>query len=241
MASPVIGITADFREDPKRARGFSVLFSGYYDKIARTEAVPIILPPTANEETIDRMLKLVDAVVLTGGQDLDPRKDGWMMHPQCDLQSRRRENFDRLLVKRIVHHETPVLGIGSGMQLLNVAMGGNLCLHIPEEYPEAMPHRDLEDDHHRHSLKVVKNTFMSRVYEDGDICVAGNHHMCVHKLAPVLRAAAKSADGLIEALFHVDQRWPCWGVQFHPEHPAATAIDYGVFAHFVRAVQGVKR
>ena len=61
----------------------------------------------------------------------------------------------------------PVMGIGVGMQLLNVSEGGNLFLHLPEDVPTALPHRDPQDPAHRHGLMVTPGSLMDRVYGDG--------------------------------------------------------------------------
>ena len=103
------------------------------------------------------MLDVLDGVVLVGGADLDPRNDGFMLHPAVRLLDRRRELFDRALMRLVAERRMPVLGIGCGMQLLNVSQGGNLFLHIAEDLPRALPHADATDPNHRHALEVVPN------------------------------------------------------------------------------------
>ena len=95
-----------------------------------------------DEDDVSRVLDMLDGVVLTGGADLDPRNDGYMLHPSVRLLDRRREQFDRMLMRLIAERRMPVFGIGCGMQLLNVSQGGNLFLHIPEDLPRALPHAD---------------------------------------------------------------------------------------------------
>ena len=68
-------------------------------------------------------------MLLVGGADLDPRRDGWMLHPTIRCQDQRRESFDRCLARKVAERRMPVFGIGAGLQLLNVTQGGNLYLH----------------------------------------------------------------------------------------------------------------
>ena len=81
----------------------------------------------------------------------------------------------------------PVMGVGCGMQLLNVSQGGNLFLHIPEDLPRALPHLDAMDPNHRHALEVEMGTLMERVYGEGEIRVNSMHHMAIDDVAPGLR------------------------------------------------------
>ena len=72
-----------------------------------------------------------------------------MLHPSVRPLDPVRESSDRMLMTEIAERRLPVLGIGTGMQLLNVQQGGNLFLHLKEDLPEAVPHHD-QDPNHRH-------------------------------------------------------------------------------------------
>ena len=87
-------------------------------------------------------------------------------------------------MRTIAKRRMPVFGIGVGMQLLNVSQGGTLLLHIPEDMPKALPHKDPLDPAHRHGLEVVPGSLMERVYGDGEIRVNSVHHMAVDDVAP---------------------------------------------------------
>src|SRR5580693_8770165 len=117
-AKPMIGLNADFRSAKKDAPAFTFIAAGYYDAIAAVGGIPIVLPPLANEADLSRILALLDGVVLVGGADLDPRRDGFMLHPTVRPMEGRREDFDRLLMRLASDRRLPVFGIGSGMQLL---------------------------------------------------------------------------------------------------------------------------
>ena len=233
---PKIGLTADFRPAVKNTPAFSFVQSGYFDCILRAGGLPIILPP-ADESCVEDYLQLLDGVVFVGGNDLDPRRDGFMLHPSQKLMDPRREDFERALMKQVVARRLPLFAIGAGMQLLNVTMGGNLFLHIPEDVPKAIPHRDQSDAEHRHSLLVTPGSLMERVYGDGEIRVNSYHHMAVDEVAPAFAATARCPDSVIEAIESRDPDWFALGTQFHPQADSASALDMRLFEEFLDAVR----
>ncbi len=237
QAKPMIGINADYRSAQGNQPSFSVVTAGYFDSIARAGGIPIVVPPMEDEDDINAVLDKLDGFVLIGGADLDPRRDGFMLHPTVRTMDSRRENFDRKLMQSIADRRLPVFGIGVGMQLLNVTMGGNLFLHIPEDIPSAIPHRDPQDPGHRHSLEIQPNTLMERVYGDGEIRVSSRHHMAIDEVASGFQVTARCPDGVIEAIESDREDWIAIGTQFHPENEAASALDVRVFEEFLDLVR----
>ncbi len=233
---PLIAINADFRVGRDATPSVTYLFSGYYDSVLRAGGIPIVIPPYQNPEDLDRILEMVDGVIMTGGADLDPRNDGYMLHPTVHPMAQRREAFDRLLIKKVYERRLPFFGIGAGMQLLNVAMGGTLFLHIREDVNEALPHRDMDDPYHRHALIVEKGSLLDRVYGDNAILVNSMHHMAVDDVADGFLATAKCPDSVIEAIESIRDDWFAFGTQFHPEAPSATVLDLRIFGEFIAGV-----
>jgi putative glutamine amidotransferase len=237
MASkPLIGVTADYRSAYKDTPAVSFISAGYYDALTKSGAVPVVIPPMREEEDLNRVLDALDGVVLCGGADLDPRNDGFMIHPSNRLLDRRREDFDRLLARLVAERRMPVFGIGCGMQLLNITQGGNLFLHIPEDLPKALPHLDATDPNHRHALLVEMGTIMERVFGEGEIRVNSMHHMAIDELAAGFMVTARCPDGVIEAIESTTEDWFAMGTQFHPESPSASALDLRIFEEFVTGV-----
>jgi putative glutamine amidotransferase len=230
---PLIALNADYRGTRKDSPAFSFVQAGYYDSLVRSGAVPVILPPLADEDDLNLVLDQVDGLVMVGGSDLDPRQDGFMLHPAVRLLDARRETFDRMLVRVAAERRTPLLCIGVAMQLLNVSQGGNLFLHIPEDLPKALPHRDPLDPAHRHALEVVPGTLMERVYGEGEIRVNSYHHMAIDEVAPGFMVTARCPDGVVEAIESTTSDWFALGVQFHPESDSATALDLRIFEEFL--------
>ncbi|MEM9352375.1 MAG: gamma-glutamyl-gamma-aminobutyrate hydrolase family protein [Planctomycetota bacterium] len=233
MPKPLIGLNADYRGPKQDTSAFTFVSSGYYDAVQKAGGVPVILPPCDDEADVAAVLERLDGVLFVGGADLDPRRDGWMLHPTVKLQDPRRENFDRLLMRVVSEQRLPVLAIGAGMQLLNVSQGGNLLLHIPEDMPTALPHRDPLDPAHRHTLEIVAGSLIDRVYGDGELRVNSRHHMAVDELAPGFEVTARCPDGVIEAIESAMPDWFAVGTQFHPEADTASALDMRIFEEFV--------
>ncbi len=237
IGKPLVGINADFRSAQGNQPSFSVVTAGYFDSISRAGGVPIIVPPLQDDSDIVNLLNKLDGFVMIGGADLDPRRDGFMLHPSIRPMDARRESFDRRLMQGIVDTRTPVFGIGVGMQLLNVSMGGNLFLHIPEDLPNAIPHKDPQDPGHRHSLDVVPGSLMERVYGDGEIRVSSRHHMALDEVADGFNVTARCPDGVVEAIESDMADWFAIGTQFHPENEAASALDVRVFEEFLDGIR----
>jgi putative glutamine amidotransferase len=237
---PRIGLNADFRPAQKAGPALTYLPAGYYNCILASGGIPVVLPPMEEEDDINAALDGLDGFVLIGGGDLDPRRDGYQLHSSVKLMDTRREEFDRTLMKLIAERQLPVFGIGVGMQLLNVSQGGNLYLHIPEELPDALPHRDPLDPEHRHGLNIVFGTLMERVYGDGEIRVNSTHHMCIDEVAKGFNVTARCPDGVVEAIESCQEDWFAIGTQFHPEADSASALDVRIFEEFITGVQASK-
>jgi putative glutamine amidotransferase len=235
---PLIGVTADYRAARKDSPAFSFLCAGYYDSLVKAGAVPLVIPPLADEADIGRVLDVLDGVVLVGGADLDPRIDGFMLHPSMRLLDRRRELFDRKLMGLIAQRRLPVFGIGCGMQLLNVSQGGNLLLHIAEDLPRALPHADATDPNHRHGLVVEVGSLMERIYGESEIRVNSMHHMAIDEVAPGFVVTARCPDGVVEAIESTMDDWFALGTQFHPQSDSASALDMRIFEEFVTGITG---
>lgn len=235
-SKPLIGLNADFRPQSGQTPAFLYQAAGYFRAVEAAGAIPVIVPPLQDVEAMRSMLDMLHGFVLVGGADLDPRRDGFMLHSSVRIMDPVRETFDRALMAEISERRMPVFGIGAGMQLMNIHEGGNLFLDIREDLPDAVPHRDLQDPSHRHTLDVVRDSIVGRVYGEGEIRVNSRHHMAIDEVAPGFRVTARCPDGVIEAVESEMMDWFAMGVQFHPESEAASALDCRLFEEFVEGV-----
>ena len=197
-----------------------------------------MIPPLDDDDDMQRVLNVLDGMLFIGGADLDCRHDGFMLHPSMRMLDARREQFDRRLMHMVAERRMPVMGVGCGMQLLNVLQGGNLFLHLPEDLPRALPHLDAMDPNHRHALEIEMGTIMERVYGEGEIRVNSMHHMAIDEVAPGFAVTARCPDGVIEAIESTMDDWFAFGIQFHPESDSASALDLRIFEEFVTGITG---
>ena len=238
LCKPLIGVNADYRAAKRDQAAFTFLASRYHEAIEKAGGIPVVVPVLESEDDAEAVLERLDGFVMIGGADLDPINDGFMRHPTVRPMDARRERFDRMLIRSVARRRMPLLAIGAGMQLLNVSQGGNLHLHIAEDLPNALPHKDSQDPNHRHALEVTPDSLMERVYGDGEIRVNSAHHMAVDEVAPGFAVTARCPDGVVEAIEHKGSEWLAVGVQFHPEAESASALDQRVFEEFINGITG---
>jgi len=231
---PIIGINADFVPAGKVTSAHVRLNSDYCDRVEAAGGLPVIIPPLGKEAGLDGLLDRLDGVILSGGLDIDPTRARRPSHPAVQPVAERREFSDRLLVRAVVARQLPILAIGFGMQQLNVACGGTLYLHLPDQQPQSLPHGHPADGPHRHAVLLEPNTRIAAVCGGGEIRVASAHHQAVRQVGACLRISARAADGIIEAIEAVDPNWFCVGVQWHPESDTASGLDRRLFECFVQ-------
>jgi len=234
---PVIGVNADFVAAGKMHGAYMRLGAGYADAVLAAGGLPIVMPLYGKDSEIGAFLDKVDGFIMGAGLDLDPRRLGTAMHQSVRPMAERREEHDRLLVRRLMERQMPILAIGVGMHQLNVACGGTLFVHLPEEQPRAMPHFDAScNGPHRHAVLLNAGTRLDEIYGGGEIRVNSSHHQAVKAVGARFRVSALAPDGVIEAIEAVDQNWFCIGVQWQPESETASALDMQLFECFIQAV-----
>jgi putative glutamine amidotransferase len=233
---PVIGINVDYRAVSKTQCSHVRLNAGYADAVLAAGGLPMLLAPVGKDSEISAFLDRVDGFILSHGLDLDPRRMGQAMHQSVRPMADRREEHDRLLVRQLLARQMPVLGIGVGLHQLNVACGGTLFVHLPEEQPRALPHSDNScSGPHRHAVLLQPGTRLDEIYGGGEIRVNSNHHQAVKSVGARFRVSALAPDGIIEAIEATDPNWFCVGVQWQPESETASALDMQLFECFLQA------
>jgi putative glutamine amidotransferase len=232
---PLIGINTDYYAPTKTYSAHARLNAGYFDAVLAAGGLPIIIPPLGKEAEFDAILNRLDGIVLTGGMDMDPRRQGQPGHAALQPMAERREQSDRMLVEKVLKRRMPVLGIGLGMQMINVLTGGTMFLHLPIDCPKSMPHFDPSGGPHRHMVTFEPNSRLEDIYGANELRVNSRHHQGVNTTGPKMRISARCPDGVIEAIESVDPNWFCIGVQWHPEADTASALDMQLFECFVQA------
>ena len=104
---PLIGVNLDYRSARKDSSAYCFLHAGYCNSLDKAGAVPLLIPPMADENDMRRVLDLLDGVLFIGGADLDCRRDGYMLHPSMRMLDSYREDFDRRLMNMVASAACP--------------------------------------------------------------------------------------------------------------------------------------
>jgi len=223
---PIIGITVEPQHEPDnpRSHGKLTLNWNYPEVVADAGGVPIMIPPTADMAEI---AKLIDGWLIPGGLDIDAKNFGEENHPEVELQDPSRFESEMALYSAI-DPQMPVLGICYGCQFLNVARGGALLQHLPDE---------LQHDNHsggtQESLEVLEESKLSEIF--GPVAVGKSyHHQAVGRIGSGLKITAKSPDGLVEGIEAEDRDWMV-AVQWHPERCQDDSGNRDLIRRFVSA------
>lgn len=229
MSRPVIGITT-YREPASWGvwqRPADLLGAGYADAVLDAGGAPVLLPPLP--EVALEVLRLLDGVVLSGGADVDPSRYGVDSHPRTGAPRTDRDETELLLATTCWERSLPLLAICRGMQILNVAMGGDLVQHLPD-VEGAAAHRGADGVFVERTLSVDPGSLLGGAV-GASLDVHCYHHQGVGRVGHGLRAVAWSQDGLVEALERVDGGSFVLAMQSHPEESA----DRRIFARLVEA------
>jgi putative glutamine amidotransferase len=235
MAQPIIGLTLD-REPPggySKTHAWYALRENYCDAVAAAGGLPILLPH--EPERAAQYLALVQGLVVTGGAfDVDPALFGAASRHASVTTKDRRTAFELTLTRDAVAADRPVLGICGGQQLLNVALGGTLVQHIPDEVANALAHEQPNPrTEPGHTVRLLPGTALRKIAGADELAVNSAHHQAVKDPAPGLVVDALAPDGVIEGIEHPQRRF-CVGVQWHPEYLLSDG-DRRLFAAFVAA------
>lgn len=226
---PVVGITAYGREAGPRGEQFS-LPTAYVDAVRDAGGLPVLLPPA--EGPVEDVIAGVDGLVFAGGGDIDPRHGGGDHDTNYSVDAER-DAFEIALMRAAVVAETPTLAICRGLQILNVARGGNLYGHLPDVFGETVEHRIPPLDPVPHDVELEAGAALQEVFGAARMTIASWHHQAVDRIGDGLRAVAFAPDGVVEALELEGAPW-LTAVQWHPElQREATSPQRRAFAALV--------
>jgi gamma-glutamyl-gamma-aminobutyrate hydrolase PuuD len=222
------------RTDKWPYSGANVSPRGYFDAVVRAGGLPVLVDDAPDPKAL---LARVDALLLTGGPDVDPLLYGQQPHDATYGVSRRLDDFECALADAATARSVPTLAICRGLQVLNAARGGTLLQHIPEN-PGVPAHGEpgVVGGARLHDVKLDAGSAVADVMGATTVRVSCHHHQAVDQPGDGLRVVGRAADGIVEAM-ELDGQFVL-AVQWHPEDIADDdAPNQRLFDALVRSAQ----
>jgi putative glutamine amidotransferase len=199
------------------------LSNRYTDAIIGAGGLPVVFPATTDRSVIADAVERCDGVLLTGGEDVDPK----IYAPELPAELAKtvggiepeRDQWEAGIIAEVFQKGKPLLAICRGHQMLNVALGGTLVVDIGTQIPGALNHRRTDKKSEPvHGIRVEPDSLLASVLGKESAEVNSTHHQSIGAVAEPLRVVARSADGVIEAVELKERGSPfLLSVQFHPE------------------------
>jgi putative glutamine amidotransferase len=214
VAKPVVGITTYVEDAAWGSWNLeaALIPYDYVRALERAGARALLVPPS--EGGVDETLDSLDGLVLSGGADLDPQTYGAEAHPETQGTRPERDRGELALLEAALARDMPVLAICRGLQVLNVARGGDLVQHLPDTVGHKQ-HRETKGVFSDHGVRIDDDSRVGAMLGDR-APVKSSHHQGVGRVGEGLREVAWSDDGIVEALEDPARRFAV-GVLWHPE------------------------
>jgi putative glutamine amidotransferase len=233
---PIIGITTYDGKSPADLP-IAAVQTAYINAILQAGGSPVLLPNQLGRDDWMGLLPHLGGILLTGGGDIDPRHFSAAYHPKVDDVNEARDSLELALLRFAVEEQKPFLGICRGCQVVNVALGGTLHTHIPDQTQTDIRHDcypDLPRAHIAHPVRVEEDSRISQIFGEPILQVNSLHHQGIRDLAPALKPVAYAPDGLIEAVELPGHPFG-YAVQWHPEWLTDQQPTRNLFRAFVEA------
>ena len=240
MNGCAVGITAAIEQARWAAWDEEVTFAPrYYARAVQAAGgLALLLPPDdVAEAAPERWLDRIDALLLSGGNDIDPAVYGQPPGPETQGIRPERDRFEIALARAAIERRMPLLGICRGMELLNVARGGGLIQHIPDAYGDGS-HPHTPGTFSDHEIRLESGSLAARAAGSELIHVHSAHHQGVAELGAGLKASGWFGDqGIIEAIELDQAEHPfALGVLWHPE----VEVNSPIINSLVEAAKSVR-
>ena len=206
---PVIGITGNYEDLTCK------LGRGYYQSVVAAGGVPVVIPPVADKHVIINTLEHIDALILSGGGDINPLWAGEEPSPKLHGINQERDLPELLIARLAYNRQIPMLGICRGIQTLATAFGGKVSQDIGD-VATVKHSQDADRSEATHSVTIEQDSTLFNIYKDEKLMVNSFHHQAVAEAGDKFRVVAKSADGIVEAMESTEFK-SILGVQWHPE------------------------
>lgn len=228
---PIIGITSNTNRKNRRRYTTNAT---YIERIIEVGGLPLLIPSKIGLDDCRQIIQKIDGLLIPGGGDILPLLYNEEPHPKVTYTIKNEDLFEMELVKLAKKYDKPVLGICRGVQIINVAFGGDLYQDIPSQYKDEICHRQSRENtaEPMHRVYLTEDSILSKILDKSVIDVNTLHHQSVKDVAEGFNVVGKSADGVIEAIESKDGR--IIGVQWHPEILAPKFKEFeNLFRNFV--------
>lgn len=208
----------------------------YVKAVIQAGGIPVVIPAYEDISLVKSVIERLDGVVLSGGGDVNPDLYSRRANAHLGSVSPRRDAVEMAIARYVIREtDKPLLGICRGVQVMNVAMGGDLYIDLPDEGKLAHSLTMYPRYQVTHDITVAENTRLAYIMGAGTNRVNSFHHEAVKKLAePFVVSAVSVPDDVIEAIELPGERFVV-GVQWHPEELTARAEARQLFKSFVAA------
>lgn len=198
-------------------RGLSFVAKAYWQAVIAAGGIPCLVPTLEEEKEIDQVLLRLNGLVLTGGPDVHPHYFKEEPLPGIGGVDPDRDRFELACLGIALERGIPLLAICRGIQVLNVALGGNVYQDIKTEVSEVLEHSQTAPGWLPwHQISFSPGSLFAKIHGAEQLTVNSFHHQAIKRVAPDLRAVGWSNDGIIEAV--ESESYPfVLGVQWHPE------------------------
>lgn len=247
---PIIGITTNFSHDDEIGirskigaplQQWQMIADDYVKAVEMAGGIPILIPLYDNEETALEIIRSIDGLILSGGNDIDPQHYGEAFHDVIgEIMPERDEQELSLAREAILKTKMPVLGICRGNQLLNVAFGGTLHQDMANDNLKNHFFATSPKYHAVHKVKLLEGSKCRGIIGKEIMNVNSYHHQSIKSVSDKFRAVAFSDDGIVEAIEIKEDRFAI-GLQWHPEMMVDKHEDQiKIFYCFVKACKDHK-
>ncbi|MBW6473691.1 MAG: gamma-glutamyl-gamma-aminobutyrate hydrolase family protein [Anaerolineaceae bacterium] len=235
---PIIGITAG-KDLIDTGIQKICLIEKYSCAISASGGIPFVIPPDISTYSIETIISRVDGIMITGGGDIETKRFNGQDHPRVYGVDVDRDNLEIGLVHAAESSGKPILGICRGIQIINVALGGDLYTDIQDQKTDPLKH-DWFPDYPRnrlsHSVEIISGSLLNKILEISITDVNSLHHQAIRNLSNKLSATAFAPDGIIEAVEIRDHPF-FLGVQWHPEWLFDLETTQKLFKAFIQAAK----
>jgi putative glutamine amidotransferase len=232
---PVIGITTNYSKN-SYGQPLVLLQQSYVKAIMQAGGVPVLIPSLIAEDGWDALYARLNGILFSGGGDIGLEHSPGDPHPRIDDVDPERDLIELKMLNTAAADGKPFLGICRGCQVMNVALGGTLYTHIPDQLPNALDHSYPGNMRTVlvHQVKIEEGTHVAEIFGEPIIKVNSLHHQGLKEIAPSLRVAGHAPDGLVEAIELPDHPFGL-AVQWHPEWLTDQEGTRNLFRKFVDA------